>query len=114
MKHQIQDDETAIVVSFEGDVDLDHSREVRDILLDCVGRGKVVLVDLAEVSYIDSSGIASLVEALQMAKKKDCSLILVSVSEACLRVLKLARLDTVFSISENLEEAKEKAKTQLS
>ena len=106
MKHNIQDDGQATIISFEGDVDLDNSRETRDVLLGCIDLGKPVLVDLSGVSYIDSSGIASLVETLQTAKKKDCALVLVCVSEACLRVLKLARLDKVFSIASSLDEAK--------
>ena len=106
MRHEIQDDGVVTIVSFVGDVDLDNSRAARDILINCIEAGKPVLVNLAEVSYIDSSGIASLVETLQTAKKKDLALILVSVSESCMRVLKLARLDKVFSISDSLDEAK--------
>ena len=108
MRHEIQDDALATSVSFTGDVDLDNSRAARDILVDCIKRGKPILVNLADVSYIDSSGIASLVETLQTAKKKDLALILVAVSESCMRVLKLARLDKVFSISDSLDEAKTK------
>ena len=72
-------------------------------------RGKPVLVDLSKVEYIDSSGIASLVESLQTARKKGSNLLLVSVSESALRVLKLARLDRVFTICDDLEDGITKA-----
>ena len=108
MRHEIKDDGAAMIVSFSGEIDLDHSRAARDILIGCIKNGKPILVDLSDVSYIDSSGIASLVETLQTAKKKSTTLTLVSVSEACMRVLKLARLDTVFTIADNLDEAKSK------
>ncbi|MFO1435111.1 MAG: STAS domain-containing protein [Gammaproteobacteria bacterium] len=51
-----------------------------------------------EVTYIDSSGVASLVEGYQTAKKRKLRFGLVGVSEAALSVLKLARLDKVFPI----------------
>ena len=61
--------------------------------------------DLSGVTYMDSSGIASLVEAYQCAKKQGAEFSLVRVNPAALRVLKLARLDKVFIIHENLEKA---------
>ena len=45
-----------------------------------------VLVDLAQVTYIDSSGIASLIEGLQTARKQKNDLALVSVSPRARRV----------------------------
>ena len=59
-------------------------------------------VDLAGVTYIDSSGVASLVEAFQAARKRRTGFALVSVGSAALRVLQLARLDKVFTIHETL------------
>jgi anti-sigma B factor antagonist len=50
------------------------------------------------VTYIDSSGIASLVEAYQTAKKKGLRFGLLAVSEPVMSVLALARLDKVFPI----------------
>ena len=57
-----------------------------------------------ERRYIDSSGVASLVECLQNAKKAGQKLALVSVSEGALRVLQLARLDRVFMICDKVED----------
>ena len=57
-----------------------------------------MLVDLSQVTYIDSSGVASLVEGFQTAKKMQLRFGLVGVSSAALSVLKLARLDRVFPI----------------
>jgi anti-sigma B factor antagonist len=105
MEHEIKDQNGAIVISFEGDMDLQSSPQAREALLDCVGRNRPVLVDLSRVNYIDSSGVASLVESLQTARKRGSKLVLVSVSETAMRVFKLARLETVFSIFETLDEA---------
>jgi len=98
MKHEITVQGNVTIASFEGDIDIHTSPDARKVLLDCVGSKMPVLVDLSKVSYIDSSGIASLVEALQTARKGGSDLALVSVSDAALRVLQLARLDKVFAI----------------
>lgn len=105
MKHEIRESGGATVVAFEGDVDLETSPTARKVLLDCVGRKQPVFVDMEAVSYIDSSGVASLVESLQAARKAGLEFGLVSVSEAALRVLQLARLDKVFQIYATIDEA---------
>ncbi len=104
MEHEIKEDGDAIIVAFSGDVDLESSPDARKILLECVGKHKPVLVDLSKVGYIDSSGVASLVESLQSARKVGSDLLLVAVSEGALRVLQLARLDKVFTICDSIED----------
>ena len=54
---------------------------------------------------IDSSGIASLVEAFQAARISGQSFALTSVSESAMRVLELARLDKVFAVYSTVEDA---------
>ena len=65
---------------------------------------KNILVDLSAVSYIDSSGVASLVEALQASRKNGTELALAAASEAALRVLELARLDKVFTMYDTVDD----------
>lgn len=105
MEHRIEEHGEAVVVSLLGDVDLAHSPTARRVLLEWAGRGRPLLVDLGGVTYIDSSGIASLVEVYQLARKQGMRFALVAVSEASLRVLKLARLDQVFPIHADLAAA---------
>jgi anti-sigma B factor antagonist len=104
MKHRIKERRGSIVVALEGDIDLEGSPAARKVLLDAVGRGQPVYVDLSGVSYIDSSGIASLVEALQRARQGGTAFALASVSDAARRVLELARLDRVFIIHASLDD----------
>ena len=103
MKHSIDKKNGAAVVAFEGEVDLDSSPECRKVLLKNVARNIPVLVDLSAVTYIDSSGISSMVEALQNALKSGQEFALAGVSEAAMRVLSLARLGTVFTNHEARE-----------
>ncbi len=105
MEYSKREQGGAQIVSFTGDIDLQSSPEVRKVLLACVEEGSAVLVDLSGVEYIDSSGVASMVESFQNARKKSQDYILVSVSEAAMRVLQLARLDKVFDICDTIEDA---------
>ncbi len=94
-----------LVVKLTGDIDLEHAPQVRELLLDCVGRDKDVVVDFTGVDYIDSSGVANLVEALQTANRQDTGFQLVSVTGHSMRVLQLARLEKVFAIHDDLAAA---------
>lgn len=104
MKHEITEQDGVTVVALAGDVDLESSPEARKVILGCVERKRPVLVNLAGVGYIDSSGVASLVESFQTARKAGSGFALVSVSDGALRVLQLARLDKVFAIYGTLDE----------
>ncbi len=92
------------VVKLGGEVDLSWSQQARRTVLDALARSQKVAVHLAAVSYIDSSGIAALVEGFQSARGKGQTFVLVEVSEAVLAVLRLARLDKVFAIRSALGE----------
>lgn len=101
----IKEEQGKIVVALEGEIDLENAGEVRKALLNSLKQKKDLLIDLSAVSYIDSSGIASLVEGLQVARKQKNELSLVSVSTRALRVLELARLDKVFAIHADVASA---------
>jgi len=92
------------VIGLEGDVDLSCSPDARKSILGVLKANKNLLIDLDKVSYIDSSGVASLVEGYQTAKKQSLKFGLVGVSDAAMSVLKLARLDKVFPIYDSVEE----------
>lgn len=91
------------VVRLAGEVDLSWSAQVRHAVLAALHGGGPVAVDLAAVRYIDSSGIAALVEGFQNARGRGQRFVLVAVSAPVQAVLKLARLDRVFEIHESLE-----------
>jgi anti-sigma B factor antagonist len=107
MKHEILEKPGVSIVVFTGEIDLESSPAAREVLLKCFGHTGNVIVDLSEVSYIDSSGVASLVEALQAAKKNGSQFALAAVSEPTRRVLELARLDKVFTLYDSVELALE-------
>jgi anti-sigma B factor antagonist len=92
------------VVALSGEVDLHYSPEARKQILALLNKNNNVLVDLSDVSYIDSSGIASLVEGFQLARNKQLQFGLVGVSDAAHQVLQLARLDKVFLIKDSIQD----------
>jgi len=92
------------VVMLIGEVDLHYSPMARKCILDNLNKNANVLVDLSQVKYIDSSGIASLVEGFQLARSKKLQFGLVGVSDAARQVLQLARLDKVFLIRDGVSD----------
>ena len=104
MQYRIDNKEPFTIISLSGDVDLQYSPEAREQILKYLNDGHHVLVDLSEVKYIDSSGVASLVEGYQVAKSKNLQFGLLGVSHTAMQVLQLARLDQVFPIHKSIDD----------
>ena len=64
-----------------------------------------LVVDLSGVKYMDSSGIATLIEALQICKQKSKQFVICGLQDGVRSIIELARLDTIFVIKTNREEA---------
>lgn len=92
-----------VILGYSGEIDFHHSQQVRKDIMGSLDQGQHVLVNLSDVSYIDSSGIASLVQGLQHGKGKNLRVALVGVKDSVLKVLKLTRLDQVFDIHASVE-----------
>lgn len=100
--------EKAVVVSLSGEVDIVRSPDLQMALQDAVGRtpkGGGVVVDLSGVTYMDSSGVATLVRGLQLSRKKGAGLVLCGLQDRVRSIFEIARLDTVFPIAGSLDEA---------
>ena len=91
---------TSTVVDVQGDIDLYNSPEVRKIILDELKEKKVprLIVNLSGVRYIDSSGVASLVEGLKVSRTMSSRFMLYGLSPAAREVLELSRLIRVFEV----------------
>jgi anti-sigma B factor antagonist len=94
------------LVHVRGEVDLSWSQQVRRAILDALGASGKVGVELSQVSYIDSSGIAALVEGFQNARGKGQQFGLIAASKSVMAVLQLARLDKVFPLFPDLDSAR--------
>jgi anti-sigma B factor antagonist len=90
---------TTVVVTPNGDVDLSCSRELQSHLRKAMeSRPKSLIVNLSDVPYMDSSGVATLVEAMQISRKQSTKLILCAMQEKVRSIFEIARLDRVFTI----------------
>lgn len=90
--------EPGVTVALRGEIDLETSPAAREQLLAAVAEGQAVTVDLGEVQYMDSSGLASLLEAYQKAREAGLEFRLTGVGGAVEKVLALSKLDKVFTI----------------
>jgi len=93
------------IVDVVGQIDLGSSPALRKTLLESLNGTKRVAINLSAVKYIDSSGIASLVEVLREARNSNKRLVLFGLTGAVLQVLQLTRLTGVFEICETEEQA---------
>lgn len=105
IKIAVQEQTGWIVVSIEGEIDLHTSPEIRRELAGHAKAKKAkVLIDLAKVTYIDSSGLATFIEAMQKLRKGGGEIALAGLSETVRHVFEVARLDSVFKIYKTKDE----------
>lgn len=97
---------TATVVLPSGEIDLNASpilrQELKRIL---TSRPQKLIVNLAGVAYMDSSGVATLVEAMQIARKSSTRLVLCGMQDKVRSIFEIARLETVFTIVADVDAA---------
>ncbi len=90
------------VLELQGEINLYVSPDFRDkLLLVCNKKFKEVVVDLSRVTFMDSSGVATLIEGLKWSKKEGKSFVLANVSSNVINSLSLTKLETVFKIIPN-------------
>jgi anti-anti-sigma factor len=86
-----------ITVKVAGRSTVDSSPHLRSVLLRLVRQGTVpVVVDLSALSYLDMSGIATLLEALRAANDRSVKLRLAGMSGQVRKLAEIAQLDTIF------------------
>jgi anti-sigma B factor antagonist len=90
-----------------GDLDFANSRELRQSVLQEIQKNRTarVVVNLSQVRYIDSSGVATLVEGLKASRDLGSRFILFGLSTTAHEVLQLSRLIKVFEIYDNEPQA---------
>lgn len=104
--NSVENEKGAVTVSIKGEIDMSTSPKVRDYLTSLFKKNqKMVVVDLADVPYIDSSGIATLVEGLQWSHSSNNKFRLANLSPTVKDVFEIARLLPVFEIYDSREQA---------
>ncbi len=87
-----------LTVTVVGRTTVDTSPYLRSVLLWLLLRGTapVLVVDLSALSYLDMSGIATLLEALKAARERSVKLRLAGMTGQVRRLAEIAQLDTIY------------------
>ena len=89
-----------------GDIDLARAASLRVALMQALEPSPDRLIlDLAEVNYMDSSGVATFIEAMQVARRQDTALVLCNLQDRVRSIFEIARLEMVFKIVEDTDAA---------
>ena len=96
----------AVIVRPSGEIDLGRSPSLRTSISQVQrNKPKRLIFDLREVPYMDSSGVATLVEAMQVARRYQGALVLCGLHERVRSIFEIARLDMVFKIVDSVDDA---------
>lgn len=94
------------IVSISGEVDLNSSPQMRKLFDDLIAKkASKIIVNFKKVSYIDSSGLATLIEMMQRLKKNQGLMCLVEMSDKIRSLFEITKLDKLFKIYRTQEEA---------
>jgi anti-sigma B factor antagonist len=101
----VRDLSTATVVDLDGAIDLHNSHGLRATFFEKLSVSPRLVVNMTGIRYIDSSGIATLIEVLKKSKELNKDFVLYGLGTAVYDVLKLTNLLGVFHVVDTEEQA---------
>ena len=111
MEIKIREEKEVVIIILEGEVDISVTDPIRQKFRELIdGKKKFVLVNMASVSYIDSSGLGMFVETMQEMGKYGGKIKLVGLTDDVKKVFELTRLNKFFDIFNEEKEALESFK----
>jgi len=109
MKVNANLNDKVLMVTLEGEIDMSSSGSVWEAIAQFIEgkkpKAKACVVDLSQVSYMDSSGIATLVRTWQATKKNGGKMRLAALSAPVKDVFELAHVTEIFEIFPTVETA---------
>ena len=100
------------IIQAEGILDSVHTNKLRREIIDLIDNGiKVILVNLQDVTFMNSSGMGALVATLKAVKAEGAELALCSLSDQVRIIFELSRMDHIFQIFSDCQEFKAKHTT---
>ena len=95
-----------VVLDIAGEIDLYNAPNIKSFILKKIEIQKVnVVINMQEVSYIDSSGIGALISSLSNLKKYQGSLKITNIHDSVKKVFELTKLTSFFEIYANVDAA---------
>ncbi len=96
------------ILDVDGDIDLYSASDLRDSVFEQIDMGKTkVIINLENVTYIDSSGIGTLITSLSKIKKINGKMCIINVYDSVKKVFELTKLTTFFKMYSSESEALE-------
>lgn len=87
----------------EAEIDINNVEELKKVLTEAINSGeKKVLVDFSNVTYIDSSGLGCLMDAMKQLKAKDGELGILSISKDVLEVFTATKIAQFFKFYKSI------------
>lgn len=95
----------------QGSIDLEGGMSLSEQMANTVPQPhQLWVIDLAEVDFMDSSGLFPLVKGLKTARQSGCRLVICNVKAPVRLILELTQLDSVFEIFNTYEDIFNSAK----
>lgn len=97
-----------VILSPRGDIDINSSPVLAGVLRTTQAEQGVsrLIIDLTGVPYMDSSGVATLVQAVKTGSKKQMTIVLAGPQSRVQSIFQIARLDTFFRIVPDVDTAR--------
>lgn len=105
MKISVRETREGKIVEVEGDVDLGSSPELRRTLFATLPEVSKLGLNLAGIRYIDSSGIATLIEVLKDSQRLNKDFVLFGLNPAVEHVFRLTHVIRLFRVFASEQEA---------
>lgn len=99
-------DPSTQVIAVTGEIHVSTAPEFSRLLNDVIGAGKTqVVLDLADVDFIDSTGLSVLLNGLRRVTRRGGRMAIVCTNPTVLRLFVITRLDSTFEIVATREQA---------
>ena len=103
--YQLDQVSGCVVVRAGGEIDARTVRAFHEVVTEAASLASHVVIDLDQVTFVDSSGLGALINARNSARERGGSMSLVSPPPVVRRLLGSTRLHDVFPIHDSLAEA---------
>ena len=108
MKISREVDNGIFICKIEGEINIDNSHQLRTVFDELIkDEANKVIIDFSPLNYIDSSGLATLIEMFQRLKKIGGDLRICGLNSTVKSVFEITKLNTLFAIYDKIEDARE-------
>jgi anti-sigma B factor antagonist len=105
MNMSVRTIENARIIDVDGDVDLNCTPQLRKLLFEALKASPKVVINLTAIRYIDSSGIAVMIEALKESQRLKRQFVLFGMNARVNAVFKLTHVMQIFQVVDTEEQA---------